>query len=75
MGTKKVEDKQSKMQKKKRRLIVMFCIIGILLMLVVGFFVGKLVYHLMEEKGSLKDVEMNILHLGEQTNRRAGGRG
>jgi len=70
MGTKKVEDKQSKMQKKKRRLIVLFCIIGILLMLVIGFFVGKLIYHLMEEKGSLQDVEMNILHLGEQTSRR-----
>ena len=70
MGTKKVEDKQSKMQKKKRRLIVLFCIIGILLMLIIGFFVGKLVYNLIEEKGSLQDVEMNILHLGEQTNRR-----
>lgn len=72
MGTKKIEEKQKKdMQKKKRKYIVLFCIIGIFLMLIIGFFIGKLTYKLMEEKGTLQNVDLEILHKGE--NQEEGG--
>ena len=64
MEKKDVEDKQRKNQKKKRRFIVLFCLIGILLMLVIGFFGGKLIYKLMEEKGTLNDVDLNVINNG-----------
>lgn len=66
MGTKKIEEKQKNMQKKKRRYIVLFCIIGIFLMLIIGFFVGKIAYKLMEEKGTLQNVDLDILQKGEK---------
>lgn len=55
------EEKAEKMQKKKRRLIVLFCILGILLMLVIGFFTGKIIYNVMDEKGELENVDVNKL--------------
>lgn len=66
MGKNK-EEKVGKMQKKKRIITVLFCILGILLMLVIGFFAGKLIYHIMDEKGELENVDVNKLLSRQET--------
>lgn len=65
MGTKNVEEKQKKKNQRKKRIFTFFfCIIGILLMLIAGFFGGKLIYKLMDEKGTLNEVDINAINNG-----------
>ena len=56
--------KTEKMQKKKRKLTALFIILGILLMLVAGFFLGKVLYKYIKVDNSQVNEFMNTLNGG-----------
>lgn len=57
--------KQVDNTKKKRRIIILLCIFGILAMLVVGFGLGILTFNILKENGELNNINLNILSSGE----------
>lgn len=59
-------NKTDKMKKKKRKLTVLFVLLGILLMLVVGFFLGKVLYKYIKVDNSQINEFMNTLNGGNQ---------
>ena len=61
----KSEENVKKNNRKKTKIIVIFCLIGILLMAVLGFGIGTLAYNFMLENGELQNGDMNIIDTGE----------
>ncbi len=57
--------KQVDNMKKKRRIIVLLCIFGILTMLIAGFGLGILTFNILKENGELNNINLNILSTGE----------
>ena len=57
-------NKTEKIQKKKRKLTALFIILGILLMLVAGFFLGKVLYKYIKVDNSQVNEFMNTLNGG-----------